>query len=285
MNNIEHSSLASPFDAIRRRRPDGTEYWSARELMPLLGYGEWRKFEGAIERARAAAANSGTDIHVAFVQVSQLVGAANLGDLRRSDYELSRYACYLVAMNGDPRKSAIASAQTYFAVKTHEAETAPRQAMPDLASPAGILAMADLFKRTAQQLVAAEERVAELEPKALVHDTFLVAAKSDRLVRQVAKELGWREGVLRDFLLAEKLIYRRQRLCGDFEYDFYAVHAEHFSSRETTAQHTWGPCNHYTLYVTPRGMDLIRKRIAKRQEEQQAAIAGADRAMAGATDA
>ena len=270
----EITPMFSPFDGMRHLDADG-EFWSARELQPVMGYSKWQDFQSAIERGKLAALNTGVDMESAFVQVAQLMGAHNLGDLRRYDYRLSRYACYLVAMNGDPRKPEIAAAQTYFAVRTREAETAvPRQLMPDLASPAGILAMADLFRQTAQQLVAAEGRIAELEPKALAHDTFMAAAKSDRLVKQVAKELGWRESVLRHFLLTEKLIFQRQRVCGGTEYDFYASYREHFASTETTVHHTWGPCNHYTLYVTPRGMDLIRLRIEKRRAEQQAAIGG-----------
>lgn len=147
--------------------------------------------------------------------------------------------------------------------------------LPDMATPEGRVAVAEALLAAAKREVGLAERIAELEPKAQTHDAFMVAAKSDRLVKQVAKDLGWREGVLRDFLLAERLIYRRQRVCGGFEYDFYAAYRDHFTTHETTANHTWGPCNHYTLYVTPRGMDLIRKRIADRQAEQQTAIEGA----------
>lgn len=266
--------MINPFEGIRRTRPDGSEVWSARELMPLMGYDRWENFSEAIERAKLAALNTGVDMESAFVQVAQLRGAGNLGHVQRFDYELSRYACYLAAMNGDPRKPEIAAAQTYFAIRTREAETtAPRQLMPDLTSPAGILAMAQMFTATAQQLVSAEERIAELEPKALAHDTFLVAAKSDRTVGKVAKELGWREKDLRAFLLEERLIFRRFRVCDDgAEYDFYAANRAHFTTKETQVHHTWGSCNHYTLYVTPRGMELIHKRIGDRKSAQAAAI-------------
>lgn len=184
----------SPFDAIKRTAADGTEFWSARELMPLLGYEEWRKFEGAIERARAAAENSGAHTPGAFVQVSQLVGAANLGDLRRSDYELSRYACYLVAMNGDPRKRRIAEAQTYFAVRTREAETRPTSAfeIPQTYAQAPHAA-AD----AADRAEAAEARARELEPSAQAWETlasadgdFSVADASKILSRDPAINLG-----------------------------------------------------------------------------------------------
>ena len=117
----------SPFDDIARTDADGSHYWLGRELMPLLGYEEWRKFAGAIERAKDAATNTGvTNVDTQFSQVAQLGGAdKNSAKIGRpgEDYRLTRYACYLVAMNGDPRKPEIAAAQTYFAVRTREAET------------------------------------------------------------------------------------------------------------------------------------------------------------------
>lgn len=112
----------SPFDAIHRLRPDGSEYWSARELQPLQGYSNWQNFTKAIERAKLAATNTGIDVESAFVQVAKLTGVNKLGDQQRSDYELSRFACYLVAMNGDPGKPEVAAAQAYFAVRAREAE-------------------------------------------------------------------------------------------------------------------------------------------------------------------
>lgn len=92
MNEIQPQAWAgpNPFDAIRRTRGDGSEYWTARELMPLQGYGKWERFASAIDRAKVAAANTGVDVSSAFVQVTQLPRAGNLGDQRRYDYELSR---------------------------------------------------------------------------------------------------------------------------------------------------------------------------------------------------
>lgn len=157
------------------------------------------------------------------------------------------------------------------------AYAAPVQQFPDMTTPEGRRAMARAFLEATEREVELTDRVAELEPKALAHDAFTVAADSDRRVAQVAKDLGWRKKDLRGFLLDEKLIFRRQRVCGGFEYDFYAAFRAHFASKETQVTHTWGPCNHYTLYVTPRGMELIHKRIADRQAEQRAAIEGVAR--------
>lgn len=109
---------SSPFDAMREVRADGTEFWSARRIQPHMGYAEWRNFQTVIERARMAASNSGEDAQNLFVAVTKK------GDGRpQSDFELTRYAAYLVALNGDPSKPESASAQSYFVVRTREAET------------------------------------------------------------------------------------------------------------------------------------------------------------------
>lgn len=134
--NLNHS----PFDSIRHEGQQG-EYWLARELMPLLGYKQWRQFSDAIERAIISQQNSGNEVTAHFLRLT-----AKSQGRPKEDYQLSRYACYLVAMNGDPRKTEIAAAQNYFVVKTREAETAiPSQnAIPNIPilPPAQQLAMA-----------------------------------------------------------------------------------------------------------------------------------------------
>lgn len=114
----------SPFDALRRERADGSEYWLARELMPLLGYESWRRFAEAVDRAATACANQGFDVSKEFAEAVK--NPSELGGRPAEDFELSRFACYLTAMNGDPRKPEVAAAQAYFAVRTREAETAPK---------------------------------------------------------------------------------------------------------------------------------------------------------------
>ncbi len=116
----------NPFDQIRLVDADGVEYWLARDLMPLLGYGQWRRFEETVERAKFACQNSGYRVDDHFADAGKMVERSQGGGRRQSDYKLSRYACYLTAMNGDPRKPEIAAAQNYFAVKTREAELAPQ---------------------------------------------------------------------------------------------------------------------------------------------------------------
>jgi prophage antirepressor-like protein len=149
--------------------------------------------------------------------------------------------------------------------------------LPDITTAAGVLAMAEQFAATARQLVEADERLREMEPKALAHDTLMAAQAGDVLVRQAAKVLGWQEKQLRSFLVDERLLYRRQAVCGATQYDFYAAHADCFNAVERLVEHSWGSCAHYTLHVTPRGMAFIQMRIAKRRSEMAAAIEGGAR--------
>ncbi|MGJ5667758.1 phage antirepressor KilAC domain-containing protein [Rhodococcus aetherivorans] len=157
----------SPFDIIRRIRPDGSEFWSARDLMPLLGYEKWDRFADAVDRAMISMAAQG---HDANSEASRLREPSGRTNQMREDFHLSRFACYLVAMNGDPRKPEVAAAQAYFAIRTREAETAPAQFMlPQTMSEALRLA-ADQFDRA--ELEAAKRR--QLEAK-VEHDAPKIA--------------------------------------------------------------------------------------------------------------
>ncbi len=159
----------SPFDVIRRIRPDGTEYWSARDLQPTMGYPRWNEFKTSLERAMRAAENQGFDVADLFRRSTEKSGGRPA-----EDFELARGAAYLVAMNGDPNKRAVAAAQAYFAVKTREAEVQqfrlPRsfsEALLELA------AQVEANEAAEQARIAAEARVAVLEPKSEAFDVFL----------------------------------------------------------------------------------------------------------------
>ena len=121
MNDIEEYNN-SVFESIKHIDEYGNEYWYARELMPLLEYSKWDNFNKVIEQAKIACKNSGVDIKEQFPEVGKLSINVNGGKRRIVDYKLSRYACYLIAQNGDSRKKAIALAQTYFAVQTRRQE-------------------------------------------------------------------------------------------------------------------------------------------------------------------
>lgn len=116
-------SSVSPFDSIKQVRPDGTEYWSARDLQELMGYSEWRKFEGSIERAKESAKNQGLPVEHHFVGADKMVEIGSGAQRGAKDYELTRIAGYLVSLNGDPRKKEVAAAQAYFVVNTLENES------------------------------------------------------------------------------------------------------------------------------------------------------------------
>lgn len=110
------------FEDIKHVR-DGYEFWSARELADVLEYSQWRNFQSVINRAMIACENSGHSVDCDFAEASKIVKAGATEKPVR-DYELSRYACYLIVQNGDPRKEVIALGQTYFAIQTYRQEVA-----------------------------------------------------------------------------------------------------------------------------------------------------------------
>lgn len=101
---------------------NGVEFWYARDLQQMLGYTEWRNFEVAIKRAMLAAETSKAPDESHFVEVNKMIAIGKGAQRKVRDYKLTRYACYLIAMNGDPRKDEIAFAQSYFALKTRRQE-------------------------------------------------------------------------------------------------------------------------------------------------------------------
>jgi DNA-damage-inducible protein D len=112
------------FEDIKNIRIDGSEFWYARELAPVLDYAKWENFSKVIDRAKLACKNSGQSVADHFPDVRKMVGLGS-GTVRKvKDYELSRYACYLIVQNGDPRKEVIALGQTYFAIQTYRQEIA-----------------------------------------------------------------------------------------------------------------------------------------------------------------
>ncbi len=110
------------FEEIKEVDENGIEFWTARELFPLLGYATWQAFNEVVTRAARAALNSGQIVENHFSQLTKLVDIGSGGKRAVKDWKLDRYACYLIAQNGDPKIPQIALAQTYFAVQTRRQE-------------------------------------------------------------------------------------------------------------------------------------------------------------------
>ena len=113
----EYTAYVRKMDELRKIAPDESEYWMARDLQAALNYETWRSFTSVIERAKEACKSSGSVIEKHFADASKMVQIGSSANRRLDDVFLSRYACYLIAMNGDPAKPEVGFAQTYFAVQ------------------------------------------------------------------------------------------------------------------------------------------------------------------------
>lgn len=165
----------SPFDRIRQIRPDGSEFWSARQLQGLMGYTKWENLATVIARATQAASNTNMDVASNFTEVRKITATKP-----QVDFELSRQAAYLVAMNGDPNKPEVAAAQAYFAVRTQQAEVIEQRAQSLPAWAVALHALVDQQaaieveqRRQARQLTAVAAKIEAIEGS---HDEFTALA-------------------------------------------------------------------------------------------------------------
>lgn len=131
MQEHENTSLVSSnlsFESLKKLNEHGIEYWSARDLQPCLGYSQWRYFENTLKKAIKSCRQSGNDPAHHFAGVRKQIQFGKGATQMVEDYHLSRFACYLIAQNGDPRKPEIAQAQKYFAIQTRRQEISDQMA-------------------------------------------------------------------------------------------------------------------------------------------------------------
>jgi DNA-damage-inducible protein D len=139
-------STPATFESLKRLNEHGAEYWSARDLQSLLGYSQWRRFEDAVRRAMMSCEQSGNKPGYHFAGAGKMIETGKGAIREVEDYHLSRFAWYLIAQNGDPRKPAIAQAQKYFAVQTRRQELSDEHAAD--------LERLELRKQTAEEFKA-----------------------------------------------------------------------------------------------------------------------------------
>jgi len=162
MSQIPHTS---PFDGIRHEDEHGKEYWSARELGKLLGYGEYRFFTNAIKKAEEACKNSGQAVSDHFVHMHGMVGIGSGAKRKVGDVQLTRYACYLLVENADPSKPIVALGQAYFAVQTRRQEINDELALANLPEDQKRLIFRSLMSTYNVRLAEAAKQAGVVEPR------------------------------------------------------------------------------------------------------------------------
>lgn len=132
LTDLDSPQTDTPFERIRQIDPDNLEFWSARDLMPVLEYTKWQNFKTVLLKAQIACENSGNDPADHFTDASKMVAIGSDAKREVEDMHLSRYACYLIVQNADPAKEVVALGQTYFAVQTRRQEVADADALAEL---------------------------------------------------------------------------------------------------------------------------------------------------------
>ena len=262
----------SPFDSIKRIGEDGAEYWSARDLAPLMGYAKWQSFETPLNRAMKSAEVQGIDATSNFTRSSKITATKP-----QEDFHLTRFAAYLTAMNGDPNKPEVAAAQHYFAVQTRVAETqSPALALPqdyasalrELANTVEAKELAE--KRAQEQAELAAKHALEIEAQApAVEKAAAHTASDDSKGRQAfAREVqqwGMRKGVGIKQKSVHDLLRRRGMLIAEGRHDSNNPTAQAVKNgwAELEQGVSWNGHAWATAKLTPAGQDMAWKWIRK----------------------
>ncbi|UVC29318.1 DNA damage-inducible protein D [Pantoea sp. SOD02] len=147
-----------PFENLRQQVNEDQEYWSARDLAPLLDYRDWRNFSNVLSKAAQACESSHQKVADHFVDTTKMVVLGSGAQRELDDVHLSRYACYLVVQNGDPSKPVIAAGQTYFAIQTRRQELADDEKFKQLREDEKRLFLRNELKEHNKQLVIAAQQ-------------------------------------------------------------------------------------------------------------------------------
>jgi DNA-damage-inducible protein D len=200
---------ASPFDAIRHTTDAGGEYWSARELGPLLGYQRsYRNFQPVIAKAETACEGSGSAVSDHFAHVRTMVALGSGAQREVDDVHLSRYACYLIVQNGDPEKPVIAAGQTYFAVQTRRAELAEADALAGLSDAQRRIYTRHELAQQNRELAATAQGAGVLTPRdfAVFQDHGYRGLYAGETARDIAARKGLASGEpILDWMGSEEL--------------------------------------------------------------------------------
>ncbi|AMK10237.1 DNA damage-inducible protein D [Pseudodesulfovibrio indicus] len=146
------------FEELKLQDENGNDFWLARQLSKVLGYGEYRNFLPVIEKAKTSCENSGQPVSDHFVEVHEMIALGKGGQRAMESYALSRYACYLIVQNADPSKPVIANGQTYFAIQTRRQELADDESFQQLKEEEKRLFLREEMKEHNKQLVKAAQQ-------------------------------------------------------------------------------------------------------------------------------
>lgn len=268
-----HESPNSPFDSIRQIDENGKEYWYARDLMLLLGYKKWERFADVVEKAELSFyTNPLGNILDHLSSVEKVVNRPQGGGSALSDFKLSRYLCYLIAMNGDVRKPAIASAQSYFAVKTRQAEIAPSIAPPVLPelSRLDILKMAlDSEEKRIEaenKLAIASQQIEVLAPMAKLGECMTTHEKDVKTVGEIAQAHNMGRNTLFSFLREIKFI--QQKSTRPYQSHINDGHCEVKLVSRSNKSNKLDP----VCLVTMKGQEYIAKKLVERDKLDKAEV-------------